>query len=145
MEENDNCRAVFRKLSNKLQTLHFTKCLFEAPPIARFQRNCTTAVKKSRELETILLVSFSIGPSFHGLYYFPAAISLSDVKHLPFLCKAHQLIIQFYLNILFKEYSGSFIKTVNFKGFSSTLKRQNFIQGVFKEYSRSSTNPDKTF
>ena len=32
---------------NKLQTLHFRKCLFEVPFIARFPSNCATAVKKS--------------------------------------------------------------------------------------------------
>ena len=34
----------------------------------------------------------------------------------------------------FKEYLRSFLKTVNFKGFSSALESQKFIQVVFKDF-----------
>ena len=78
---------------NKLQTLHFTKCLFEVPPIARFPSNCTTAVKKSRELKIISLVSLPTAPSCHALNC-SVAISLSEVNHLLlFFRMVYQLII----------------------------------------------------
>ena len=119
---------------NKLQTLHFTKFLFEVPFIARFQWNCTTGVKNSRDLKTIPSFSFSFARSFHGLYCSQVAISLSDVKHLPFSARPISLLFTFtgiYYSRSIQRVLGKLLMSM---AFQTPLK----VKISFKEYSRSS-------